>query len=187
MKSYVPAFFHIWPCHKKGQSQLKVTFCIIFVVLKCSMLHIKFQGYHSTGPVKVLPYTAIATIFVMWPRPIILIFCSISHRSFHIRLGFKRPYIFWRKIRFNFETWVALGKVKEWPLTFGTHVTSTHAWLYYKLTYEPQGINSPPISLLAETVCGLFFLSRLLGPVVQSIVSLTSSFRGQLVKCFMTL
>ena len=26
-----------------------------------------------------------------------------------------------------------------------------------------------------------------LGPVVQSIVSLTSSLRGQLVKCFMTL
>ena len=29
--------------------------------------------------------------------------------------------------------------------------------------------------------------SRLQGPVVQSIVSLTSSLRGQLVKCFMTL
>ena len=28
---------------------------------------------------------------------------------------------------------------------------------------------------------------RDLGPVVQSIVSLTSSFRGQLVKCFTTL
>ena len=28
---------------------------------------------------------------------------------------------------------------------------------------------------------------RNLGPVVQSIVSLTSSLRGQLVKCFMTL
>ena len=28
---------------------------------------------------------------------------------------------------------------------------------------------------------------QLLGPVVQSIVSLTSSLRGQLVKCFMTL
>ena len=30
-------------------------------------------------------------------------------------------------------------------------------------------------------------LYTILGPVVQSIVSLTSSLRGQLVKCFMTL
>ena len=30
-------------------------------------------------------------------------------------------------------------------------------------------------------------ISTILGPVVQSIVSLTSSLRGQLVKCFMTL
>ena len=30
-------------------------------------------------------------------------------------------------------------------------------------------------------------MQKELGPVVQSIVSLTSSFRGQLVKCFMTL
>ena len=30
-------------------------------------------------------------------------------------------------------------------------------------------------------------VSSLQGPVVQSIVSLTSSLRGQLVKCFMTL
>ena len=32
-----------------------------------------------------------------------------------------------------------------------------------------------------------FFSQKYLGPVVQSIVSLTSSLRGQLVKCFMTL
>ena len=31
------------------------------------------------------------------------------------------------------------------------------------------------------------FQSKILGPVGQSIVSLTSSLRGQLVKCFMTL
>ena len=31
------------------------------------------------------------------------------------------------------------------------------------------------------------FVSEALGPVVQSIVSLTSSLRGQRVKCFMTL
>ena len=30
-------------------------------------------------------------------------------------------------------------------------------------------------------------MSSILGPVVQSIVSLTSSLRGQLVECFMTL
>ena len=30
-------------------------------------------------------------------------------------------------------------------------------------------------------------VAKLLGPVVQSIVSLTSSLRGQLVKCFATL
>ena len=32
-----------------------------------------------------------------------------------------------------------------------------------------------------------FICNKVLGPVVQSIVSLTSSLRGQLVKCFMTL
>ena len=33
----------------------------------------------------------------------------------------------------------------------------------------------------------LYFVLLILGPVVQSIVSLTSSLRGQLVKCFTTL
>ena len=43
-----------------------------------------------------------------------------------------------------------------------------------------------------QEICEFFlnYLSypfRVLGPVVQSIVSLTSSLRGQLVKCFTTL
>ena len=40
--------------------------------------------------------------------------------------------------------------------------------------------------VIAERVCDLSY-KIYLGPVVQSIVSLTSSLRGQLVKCFMTL
>ena len=43
---------------------------------------------------------------------------------------------------------------------------------------------------LIQSVSNIFITHikvRVLGPVVQSIVSLTSSLRGQLVKCFMTL
>ena len=42
------------------------------------------------------------------------------------------------------------------------------------------------VSLLIYTVCTCCKRAKLLGPVVQSIVSLTSSFRGQLDKCFTT-
>ena len=37
------------------------------------------------------------------------------------------------------------------------------------------------------SVFGVYVYVKFQGPVVQSIVSLTSSLRGQLVKCFMTL
>ena len=46
MKSYtcILAFSNIWPCHKKGQGQLKVIFRTILIVLENPMLHTKFQG-----------------------------------------------------------------------------------------------------------------------------------------------
>ena len=40
---------------------------------------------------------------------------------------------------------------------------------------------------LDQTLCPHNFKNKNLGPVAQSIVSLTSSCRGQLVKCLMTL
>ena len=47
MTSYVLAFYHIWPYHKKGQDQPKVIICIFLVVLRYLMLHSKFQGHRS--------------------------------------------------------------------------------------------------------------------------------------------
>ena len=57
------------------------------------------------------------------------------------------------------------------------------------LTYESGAL---PIALRGPAQCHRntvqwHFRSTNLGPVVQSIVSLTSSLRGQLVNCFMTL
>ena len=53
------------------------------------------------------------------------------------------------------------------------------ASVYKKFLNKKQAVNIPPL------VTGYEFNAQ--GPVVQSIVSLTSSFRGQLVKCFTTL
>ena len=49
MKSYVLAFYHIWPHRKKGQGQPKVIICIFLVVLSYLMLHTKFQGHPSVN------------------------------------------------------------------------------------------------------------------------------------------
>ena len=62
--------------------------------------------------------------------------------------------------------------------------------------YEPsyQDLSCLQVKIFSSLVleelmeCTFIFLyCKHLGPVVQSIVSLTSSLRGQLVKCFMTL
>ena len=61
--------------------------------------------------------------------------------------------------------------------------------IQYNTTYvtsrEASGQPAHPNSLKNRLFSHIQFMN--LGPVVQSIVSLTSSLRGQLVKCFMTL
>ena len=74
MKSYVLAFYHIWPYRKKGQGQPKVIICIILVVLSLRylILHTKFQSYRSINSeeedfLRFLPYMGMAATLVMWP------------------------------------------------------------------------------------------------------------------------
>ena len=72
MKSYVLAFYHIWPYRKKGQGQPKVIICIFMVVLRYLRLHTKFQGHRSINSgeedfLMFLPYMDMAATLVMWP------------------------------------------------------------------------------------------------------------------------
>ena len=58
---------------------------------------------------------------------------------------------------------------------------------FNELDYDVKAILRIPYwCLLISCLSGMASRDNL-GPVVQSIVSLTSSLRGQLVKCFMTL
>ena len=62
---------------------------------------------------------------------------------------------------------------------------------HFKGSYNRQNLTLVVISY--EYLCNVLYLYKCRkaeneqGPVVQSIISLTSSLRGQLVKCFMTL
>ena len=53
------------------------------------------------------------------------------------------------------------------------------------LVIEGISLTSWPTVVAAETTLNAMIIKQ--GPVVQSIFSLTSSLRGQLIKCFMTL
>ena len=82
MKSYVLAFYHIWPYRKKGQGQPKVIICIFLVVLRYLMLHTKFQGHWSINSgeedfLRFLPYMGMAATLVMWPYSFVQIFIPI--------------------------------------------------------------------------------------------------------------
>ena len=72
-------------------------------------------------------------------------------------------------------------------------------FVYYQLCPRDSGPLTPtcpttvrlwePLPFYLTALCSILHLTREedQGPVVQSIISLTSSLRGQLVKCFMTL
>ena len=84
MKSYVPAFFHIRPRHKKAKVNKGY---IILVVLKCSMLHVKYQVQLSVFAILkklffFFSYMDRTAIFVMSPRPFVYIFVPLHSEVF---------------------------------------------------------------------------------------------------------
>ena len=72
------------------------------------------------------------------------------------------------------EIWDPIESVSEFPIYF--YKTEMHRKYADGMAFSVDSI------LFAQT-----YLSKYLGPVVQSIVSLTNSLRGQLVKCYTTL
>ena len=54
---------------------------------------------------------------------------------------------------------------------------------YYEVSTSAAGM----VGILLMAFCHLTGKTKVQGPVVQSIISLTSSLRGQLIKCFTTL
>ena len=92
-------------------------------------------------------------------------------------------YGFWNKV------------IKTEPLSFGPEIYSKGKHIFLPFGYANSKMVSKSIRMHHDVFQPFFpnvqyfpdFLLAFLGPVIQSIVSLTSSLRGQLVKCFMTL
>ena len=97
------------------------------------MLHTKFQGHHLYGSreedfLRFLPYMGMAAILVMWPGPFEQTFVPPSQGGYIWNLASIGPVVSEEKMFENVDIQHT-----------HTHIRTTEAYLYYKLTNEPKG------------------------------------------------
>ena len=101
------------------------------------MLHNKFQGHRPFGSreedfLRFLLYIGMAAILVMWPGPFEQTFVPPSQGGSISNLASISPVVSEEKMFENVD-------IQHTHTYTNTHIRTTEAYLYYKLTNEPKG------------------------------------------------
>ena len=156
-----------------GQGQPRVIIWTTLVELLYTMLHTKFQGHWSIDSgvedfLRFLPYMGMATILVVWPGRFEQLFVPPTPGGY-----------IWNLVTIG----LVVSEEKSFEIIDGRRRRTKPA--YYISSPGAFGSGELKINTAKSTERIVSEIDQ--GPVVQSIVSFTSSLRDQIVKCFTTL